>query len=31
MTMSQDRAFTFTIDKGNDADQMGVKNAGKAL
>lgn len=31
MTMSQDRSFTFTIDKGNDADQMGVKNAGKAL
>ena len=31
MTMSQDRSFTFTIDNGNDADQMGVKNAGKAL
>ena len=31
LTMSRDRAFTFTIDKGNDADQMGVKNAGTAL
>ncbi len=31
MTMTQDRAFTFTIDHGNDADQMGAKNAGKAL
>ena len=31
LTMSRDRSFTFTIDKGNDADQMGIKNAGKAL
>ncbi|MBR6635951.1 MAG: N4-gp56 family major capsid protein [Phascolarctobacterium sp.] len=31
LTMTQDRAFTFTIDKGNNEDQMGVKNAGKAL
>ncbi len=31
MTMSRDRAFTFTIDKGNEVDQMGVKNAGAAL
>lgn len=30
-TVSQDKAFTFTIDKGNDLEQMGVKNAGKAL
>lgn len=31
MTMTRDRSFTFTIDKGNDADQMGIKNAGVAL
>lgn len=31
LTMAQDRSFTFTIDKGNDADQMGVKDAAKAL
>lgn len=31
LTMSRDRSFTFTIDKGNDADQMGIKNAGVAL
>ena len=31
LTMSRDRAFTFTIDKGNDSDQMGIKNAGAAL
>lgn len=31
MTMTQDKSFTFTIDKGNDAEQMGVKNAGVAL
>ena len=29
--LSQDKAFTFTLDKGNDMEQMGVKNAGKAL
>ena len=29
--ITQDRAFTFTIDKGNDMEQLGVKNAGKAL
>lgn len=29
--VSQDKAFTFTIDKGNDMEQMGVKNAGRAL
>ena len=29
--LSQDKAFTFTIDKGNDMEQMGVKNSGKAL
>lgn len=31
MTLSQDKGFTFIIDAGNDADQMGAKNAGKAL
>lgn len=31
LTMTRDRSFTFTIDKGNDADQMGIKNAGAAL
>lgn len=31
LTMSRDRSFTFTVDKGNDADQQGIKNAGKAL
>lgn len=30
-TITQDRAFTFTVDKGNDLQQMGVKNAGRAL
>lgn len=30
-TLSQDKAFTFTIDKGNDMEQVGVKNAGRAL
>lgn len=29
--LSQDKAFTYTIDKGNDMEQMGVKNAGRAL
>lgn len=31
LTLSRDRAFTFTVDKGNDADQIGVKNAGESL
>jgi len=31
LTLSQDRAFTFTIDRGNDMDQMNVKAAGAAL
>lgn len=31
MTVSRDRSFTFTIDRGNDAEQMGAKNAGLAL
>lgn len=31
MTVTKDRAFTFSIDKGNQADQMNVKAAGKAL
>ena len=31
LTLSRDRAFTFTVDKGNDADQQGIKNAGAAL
>lgn len=31
LTLTQDRAFTFTIDKGNQTEQMGVKDAGKAL
>lgn len=31
MTLSRDRSFTFTIDKGNHNDQMMVKNSGKAL
>lgn len=30
-TVTQDKAFTFTVDKGNDIEQLGVKNAGKAL
>lgn len=30
-TVTQDKAFTFTVDKGNDMEQLGVKNAGKAL
>ena len=29
--MTQDKSFTFTIDKGNDKEQLGIKNAGKAL
>jgi len=31
MTMTQDKAFTFIIDKGNDTEQVNVKGAGKAL
>jgi N4-gp56 family major capsid protein len=31
MTLSRDRAFTFTIDKGNKQDTQGVMEAGKAL
>lgn len=31
MTLSRDRSFTQTIDKGNDSDQIGVKNAAIAL
>lgn len=30
-TVSQDKSFTFIIDKGNQVDQMNVKGAGKAL
>ncbi len=30
-TLSQDKGFTFIIDKGNNVDQMNVKGAGKAL
>ena len=31
LTLSQDKAFTFTIDKGNFTEQMMIKDAGKAL
>ena len=31
MTMGRDRAFTFTVDKGNDEETDGALNAGKAL
>lgn len=31
MTLSKDRSFTFTIDRGNYNEQLMVKNAGKAL
>ena len=31
LTLSKDRAFTFTIDKGNLTETMGVMEAGKAL
>ena len=31
MTMSQDKSFSITIDKGNNNEQMLVKNAGKML
>jgi N4-gp56 family major capsid protein len=31
MTLSKDRAFTFTIDRGDNLDQMMIKDAGAAL
>ncbi|MGL4107260.1 N4-gp56 family major capsid protein [Clostridium sp. LP20] len=31
MSVSKDRSFTFTIDRGNQTEQMGVKESGKAL
>ena len=31
LKLTQDRAFTFTIDRGNDIDQMNIKGAGRAL
>lgn len=31
MTMTQDKAFTLTIDKGNNKDQMGIKEAGRMI
>lgn len=31
MTLTQDKSFTLTIDKGNNADQNGIKAAGKML
>lgn len=31
MTLTQDKAFALTIDKGNNADQNGIKAAGKML
>jgi len=31
MVLARDRAFTFTIDAGNELEQMGAKEAGKAL
>ena len=31
MTMGRDRAFTFTVDKGNDEETQGSLNAGRAL
>ena len=31
LTMTQDKAFTLTIDKGNNMDQMNIKAAGKML
>jgi len=31
LTLTQDRSFTFTIDRGNDEDQMNVKGAARAL
>lgn len=31
MTLTQDKSFSLTIDKGNNADQNGIKEAGKML
>lgn len=31
LTMTQDKGFALTIDKGNNADQNGIKSAGRAL
>lgn len=31
LTVSQDKGFTFTVDKGNDIEQVGAKNAGRSL
>ena len=31
LTLSQDKAFALTIDKGNNLDQQGIKAAGRAL
>lgn len=31
LTMTQDKSFSLTIDKGNNADQQGIKAAGKML
>jgi len=31
LTLTQDKAFTFTIDRGNNNEQMMIKEAGKAL
>jgi len=31
LTMTQDKSFTFTIDKGNAGEQMNIKSAAKAL
>ena len=31
LTITQDRAFTFVIDKGDESEQAGAKNAGAAL
>lgn len=31
LTLSQDKSFALTIDKGNNADQMNIKGAGKML
>lgn len=31
LSMSKDRSFTFTIDKGNDVEQMNIKGAARAL
>lgn len=31
LTLSKDRAFSFTIDRGNNEEQMNIKESGKAL